>query len=284
MVALPAIALGMAAVTHGQLAPLDRMMRTRVIEASDGGAVTVATMTGLPFWALALLFAVATLIAGGVFKLTRKKKGMALQSVGAIEGAGARILTARSWKPWQAGIAIGILGAFAFLSSTASGRNQPLGVAYGVYFTQVLITDMQVKHVWKPGQAPEMPPAMTPPDMAAAKKMGQPPFGPPREKPVSWWLVLLVISLVAGAQAAARLSGEAKLYPKPPEQMIIAFAGGLLIGLGAGIAQGCMVCNILSGWAMMSAGAVLFGVTAVLASWATTYFYLMGGSLFRARE
>jgi len=29
----------------------------------------------------------------------------------------------------------------------------------------------------------------------------------------------------------------------------------------------------------MSVGSVLFGITVVLANWATTYFYLMGGGI-----
>jgi len=32
------------------------------------------------------------------------------------------------WKPWQAGLAIGILAIAAYMSSSASGRNYPLGV------------------------------------------------------------------------------------------------------------------------------------------------------------
>lgn len=40
-----------------------------------------------------------------------------------------------------------------------------------------------------------------------------------------------------------------------------------------------MVGNIMSGWALMSIGTVLFGVVVVLANWVTTYFYLMGGTI-----
>ena len=42
----------------------------------------------------------------------------------------------------------------------------------------------------------------------------------------------------------------------------------------------CVVGNIMSGLALMSVGNLLFAATVLLANWATTYFYLMGGSLF----
>jgi hypothetical protein len=42
------------------------------------------------------------------------------------------------------------------------------------------------------------------------------------------------------------------------------------------LATGCVVGNILSGWALMSVGMVLFGVVTILANWATTVLYLRG--------
>jgi hypothetical protein len=72
--------------------------------------------------------------------------------------------------------------------------------------------------------------------------------------------------------------------PKPPEQTVVALFGGFLVGAGAVIATGCVIGNILSGWALMSLGMVLFGVVTVLANWATTYVYLMGGSLLPERS
>ena len=75
---------------------------------------------------------------------------------------------------------------------------------------------------------------------------------------------------------AARLSGQAKLLPKPPEQVVTAFAGGIIVGTGAAFATGCVVGNILSGWALMSVGMLLFGVVTLLANWAAAYVYLLG--------
>jgi hypothetical protein len=59
--------------------------------------------------------------------------------------------------------------------------------------------------------------------------------------------------------------------------MLVAFGGGLLVGVGAAIAGGCVVGNIMSGFALMSVGNIVFGVATVAANWITTYVYLMGG-------
>jgi len=79
-----------------------------------------------------------------------------------------------------------------------------------------------------------------------------------------------------GAHVAGRLSGEARLLPKPPDQVLIAIAGGFLVGAGAAIAGGCVIGNIISGWALMSVGMFLFGVVTMLANWVTTLLYLRG--------
>jgi hypothetical protein len=52
-----------------------------------------------------------------------------------------------------------------------------------------------------------------------------------------------------------------------------------LLGAGAAFAGGCVIGNILSGWALMSVGNILFGVVTILSNWVVTYFYLMGGSV-----
>ena len=77
-------------------------------------------------------------------------------------------------------------------------------------------------------------------------------------------------------EGAARLSGQARLLPKPPEQVLVAAVGGFLVGAGAALATGCIIGNILSGWALMSLGMVAFAMVTVLANWATTVLYLRG--------
>jgi hypothetical protein len=96
---------------------------------------------------------------------------------------------------------------------------------------------------------------------------------------VSLWLIAVVMSVVAGGWFAARLSGQARLIAKPPEQIFVALIGSILAGAGAALATGCVIGNILSGVALASVGMVFFTVVVVLANWATTYLYLMGGTI-----
>jgi uncharacterized membrane protein YedE/YeeE len=255
IVALLAMPVGIGLVEYGPLqGGLVRLKQIR-IPAADGGPVTLSSATGLPFWALALNLAAATL----AWAVARGRKATADGAPTTGSSGGLRLN--RPWKAWQAGIAIGLLALPAYVSSAASGRNYPLGVTHGVLHASLLLTDAPVQHVTG---------VVTP-----AAPSADPASATPRKK-VVWWLVLLVGSLMVGSHVAARLSGEARLLPKPPEQVLVAAAGGFLVGAGAALATGCVIGNILSGWALMSVGMFLFGVVTVLANWATTALYLRG--------
>ena len=155
----------------------------------------------------------------------------------------------------------------AYLSSSASGRNYPLGVTHGVMHVQLLLTDSPVTHVWTKKPAVPSP--------ASKETVSATPTPKPRK--VVWWLMLVVGAMVAGSFASAKLDGKFRLLPKPPDEMLVAAVGGSLVGIGATIAGGCVVGNIMSGFALMSVGNFLFGVSVLLANWAATYVYLMGG-------
>jgi uncharacterized membrane protein YedE/YeeE len=248
IVALVGIPIGIMMVEHGPLRTLHASMKGFVLPAGDGGPVTLPKLFGLPFWLLAAVFLAVT-----VFMIWRRRSSQPrAESSGSIS---ERVLT-RSWKPWVSGLAVGLLMVPAYLSSAASGRNYPLGVTHGVMHAELLLVDHGFQHVWTAAPA------------APAAEPG---------KKVSWWLVLLVSSLVLGSWVSGRMSGQAKLLPKPPDEVVVALIGGVLVGVGAAVATGCVVGNIMSGWALMSLGGVIFGLVTLLANWATTYFYLMGG-------
>ena len=255
IVALLAMPVGIGLVEYGPLNTwLVRFKQAR-IPAADGGPVTLSSVTGLPFWALALLLAGATL----AWALARERK--AAPEGASTTGSSGGVRLHRPWKAWQAGIAIGLLALPAYVSSAASGRNYPLGTTHGVLHASLLLTDAPVQQITAPAL-----PVVAPTEPAAPL---------PRKK-VVWWLVLLVGSLMVGSHVAGRLSGEARLLPRPPEQVLVAAAGGFLVGTGAALATGCVIGNILSGWALMSVGTFLFGVVTILANWATTVLYLRG--------
>lgn len=256
MAALVGMPLGIALVEHGPLNRLHLWLKSHVISAADGGPVTLSSLTGLPYWLLALLIAGATLAVAW-----RLRRATATGRRG--DGANHRPFLARPWRPWQAGVAIGLLAVPAFLSAVASGRSYPLGVTHGVLHTYELVTDAVIVDTGRPAS----------PTPVSATGTNAP--SPPQRK-VSGWLILVVVAMVPGSWVAARLSGQAKLLPKPPEQVVTAFAGGIIVGTGAAFATGCVVGNILSGWALMSVGMLLFGVVTLLANWAAAYVYLLG--------
>jgi len=255
--ALLTIPAGIAFVEHGPLTKLNGMMKAVKSVASGGGPVTLSSLTGIPFWGWALIFSVLT---GAMLVFRKKRESSKTKTEPRVSpSSGLKEFLIRTWKPWQAGLAIGLLAVFALISSASSGRNYPIGVTHGVLHIQELVTENNVVHIF-----------------------GPPPAGsvvPPGAKKIAWWLVLVVAGLFLGALAGTGLSGRIRLEPKPPGQVLTAMLGGFLVGGGAGFASGCVVGNIISGWALMSVGMFLFGFAVILANWITTYFYMMGGTL-----
>ena len=262
IMALMGVPFGVAAVELGPLHGFHEFMKSYVVSGSDGESITLFSITGIPYWILALIFAVATLL----YALIRKNKN----------NRQFAIPLKRSWKPWIAGIFIGVLGIFAYLTSAESGRNYPLGVTHGVYQYSLVLFEKSDNLQYITSTAHKK--------LSAEKKAISDEIDKERQIPkkkVSVWLVFLVLSLIAGSWTSGALSGQSKLLPKDPQQTIIALIGGLMIGVGAAFAGGCSIGNILSGWGLMSIGNFIFGIVVLLANWATTYFYLMGGSIKR---
>jgi len=264
IVALIAIPVGVMAVEFGPLQSLNDVLKKYIVKAADGSPLTLPKLLGLPFGAVTLAIGITTLIVVFIF-VSRKRKG----SPPAPGNRDLPYYMTHSWKPWVAGIAIGLLMIPAYLSSAASGRNYPLGVTHGVMQSGLLLVERNTEFVWR--NAPvtaESTPVATPGDTSPVK--------PPAKK-ISLWLVLLVAGYLPGAWTAARMSGQVRLLPKPPDEIMFALLGGLLTGIGAALAGGCVVGNIMSGWALLSVGMFVFGIATIAGNWLMTYFYMMGG-------
>lgn len=275
IMALMGMPLGMALVEYGPLSGLNKAMLGHAFKNADGSPVTLVSLSGLPFWLLAMLFVAATL--GAALWMRRRRENTAGPKITFTEPLFRRLMT-RPWKPWQAGLAIGLLAGPLYLSSAASGRNYPVGVTHGVLHAYLLVTEPAVKGSLR-APAPKPPQAAANPGQGAGTPQPVPPPVPPasQTKKVSFWLIFVVLGLMLGSHVSARMGGTAKLLPKEPQQTLLALLGGVLVGMGAWFATGCVIGNILSGWALMSVGALLFGVATILSNWAVTYVYLMGG-------
>ncbi len=257
IMALMGVPFGIAVVEEGPLNNFFEWMNTFVIKGSNGEALTLYSITGIPYLILAILFVIATIL----YVVLRKKK------------FNFSIPLKRSWRPWVAGVAIGILGIFAYLSSNATGRNYALGVTHGVYNFSLILYENNENLQYVIGKPAVKSNQIDESQAKTTKKIE------PKKKKINMWLVLLFLSMVPGSWVSGALSGQSKLLPKDPHQTLIALLGGFLIGIGAAFAGGCSIGNILSGWGMMSLGNVFFGIVVLLANWVTTYFYLMDGSI-----
>jgi uncharacterized protein len=259
IVALLTIPVGIAFVEHGPLTGWATRMKAVKTTTSGGGPVTLSSLSGLPFWSWALIMAGLTTIL--VLLRRKKREAQDSKSVPPAPLAKSSGLLTKPWKPWQAGMAIGLVVLASLFSSAAAGRNYPIGVTHGVLHIQELLTESSLVHI-------------------VGSTANSAPLSPvPGAKKISWWLVLVVVGTFSGAFASASLAGRVRLQPKPPEQIVTALFGGFLVGAGAAMATGCVVGNIMSGWPLMSAGMFLFGLAVVLANWAMTYLFMMRGSL-----
>lgn len=261
MAALVGMPIGISMVEYGILRPINEWITTQSKEIIQIQNYSLDTITGIPFWVWPILFVTATVIlrAGKMKKIPKVKKNDDQNLLDKIS---------KPWEPWKAGIAIGLVITVSYLSSAASGRNYPLGVTHGVLQIENVLMDRENISVWSK--------SVVQPPMSSENHNKEKTVPSPTSKKVVWWLVFVVAGTVVGAWTAAKISGKAKLLPKPPEEIVAAFLGGILTGIGAAIATGCIVGNIMSGWALLSIGMFIFGIFTALANWVVTYFYLRG--------
>ena len=269
MAGLAGIPLGIAIVEHGYLNGFHNYMKGFVIKSQEGSSITLSSVTGMPYWLLAVIFAAATIIA----IIIKGKNKANINTAGSDDTGSVTRTIRRPWKPWKAGLAIGVLAIFAYLSSASTGRNYPLGVTHGVLHARMLFTENNLTYAYK---KPEIKNVL---NQTKSSEIQTAAVSQSTGKKVNVWLMLLITSLVIGSWVSGRLSGTIEFKPRPPSQTVIAFIGGILLGTGAAFAGGCVIGNILSGLALMSVGNILFAVVVLLTNWAATYFYLMGGSV-----
>lgn len=253
IMALMGIPFGIATVEFGPLNSAHEWMQSFVIKGAQGEALTLYSITNIPYLILAILFVAVTIL----YPVIKKKKFKFATPLN------------RSWKPWVAGVFIGVLSIFAYLSSDAIGRNYSIGITHGVLHNALILMEKNDNLQYIKAK-PEKTKQINEPKLKSSN------IAAPQKKKINMWLVLIVLGLFAGSLVSSALSGQLKLLPKDPTQTLFSLLGGFMIGIGAAFAGGCSIGNILSGWGMMSLGNFIFGIVALLANWATTYFYLIG--------
>ena len=149
-------------------------------------------------------------------------------------------LKMKAWSPYIVGVGIGILSCFTFLSA-----GNPLGITTA-FETTAAICEQQLL-----------------PDAAATNPLIA------KKPPKIDWGWMLLVGVFAGAWASSKLSGDRNAENVPPlwadrfgpsvmKRYAAAFAGGLLMLLGARLAGGCTSGHGISGSLQLAVSSWVF--------------------------
>ncbi len=139
----------------------------------------------------------------------------------------------KGWSWQSAGLAIGLIGLLAFVFSSLSGRNYALGITMG--FETILKSIIRFENFLT-------------------------------------WESFEVIGLVFGAFLGSFIAGEFKFRFPRPRIAWQSLAGGVLMGFGAVVADGCNIGHILSGIPQLAISSLVAGIFIILGGWTMAYF------------
>lgn len=270
LAALITIPMGVWLVRDGYLSSLYETLSRHTVFSEDGQGVTLASLTGVSSPAWTVFLCAITLIGIGVVRSGKKRSDSKFKSKANEKSSLYHRIFIKPWKPWVAGIAIGLLALPAFIGSCKSGFHSPLGTTGGIYSGVLVIGDSTIDLVDSDDGGP-----MIKGDSDSTDE----------SRPVVYlWLPLLCAGLVVGSSVAARVSETFRVLPKPFSQVAVAFLGGLMVGVGAALADGCFYGNIVSGCALLNVSGFLFALVTIVAALITTRLYLIGGIFIKAKR
>ncbi|MBZ0168152.1 permease [Candidatus Methylomirabilis lanthanidiphila] len=145
----------------------------------------------------------------------------------------------RGWSWARSGIIIGLIATAAWPISTLTGRE------YGLSVTEPIRT---ISGYLLTGDAERLT-----------------------------WGSFMWVGLIAGAHVAARSRGEFSWRAPGAQRLLQALGGGLLMGIGAGIAGGCNIGHGLTGVPLFGLGSLTATLSVILGVW--TGVYLLFGSV-----
>jgi uncharacterized membrane protein YedE/YeeE len=158
-------------------------------------------------------------------------------------------------NPYLAGIGLGLVLLLAFV---IMGRG--IGASGG--FTSMLTTGVNAVAS----------------EHAAQNEMYSSYLGDGERSPLTDWLVFELIGIVIGGFISGFFAGRIKKsVEKGPRisskgRLVLAFAGGTLMGFAAKMARGCTSGQALTGGALMSVGSWIFMIAIFIGAYAFAYF------------
>lgn len=168
-------------------------------------------------------------------------------------------LHARAWSPYLVGALIGLLSWFSFATA-----DRPIGITTAFENSAAL-----VQKAVAPEQARQNPLFD---DRAKENK-----------SPKIEWEWMLVLGVLGGAYASSRLSGDRQTGPhvpalwrwrfgdSPGKRYLGAFLGGMVMMIGARIAQGCTSGHGISGTLQLALASWIFAPLAFAVAIGTAY-------------
>jgi uncharacterized membrane protein YedE/YeeE len=89
------------------------------------------------------------------------------------------------------------------------------------------------------------------------------------------WSVMLVLGILLGSFAAAKLSGEFRWRVPDAATMLRSSVGGVVMGIGAALAGGCTIGNSLVETALFSYQGWVSLAAIMLGTWGAAWFFLV---------
>jgi len=142
-------------------------------------------------------------------------------------------LFGRGWPWWFGGIIVGLLAVISYPVVEAAGETVPLAMTGGYVGILAAIVYRNLAFIG--------------------------------------WYQAMVIGAVLGAAFAAALAHEWKLRAPPAKMLAQSLVGGLVMGVGAVLGDGCNITTILIGVPLFSLGGILAGTFTILGCWTAAY-------------
>ena len=159
------------------------------------------------------------------------------------------------WSPYLSGIGLGLVLLIAFV---VMGR----GLGASGAFTSLVSFGVQV----------------VAPEHARSNAFFSGYLGDGSHHPLKDWLVFEIGGVLIGGWISGRMAGRVRMTIEKgtritsPQRLLIAFSGGILMGIGSKLARGCTSGQALTGGALLSVGSWAFMIAVFASAYAVAFF------------
>ena len=195
---------------------------------------TIQETLGVSVWVPVVVF--SAIVAALVVRERRKAAARPALRLPARRSGLGHYLADIPWSPWVGGVLLGLIAIAAWVLSTAAGRNGGLGITTPSAKIVTFLTTGDVTLVD--------------------------------------WSVMLVLGILVGSFAAAKLSGEFRWRVPDAQTMLRSAGGGVAMGIGAALAGGCTIGNSLVETSLFSYQGWVSLVAIMLGTWGAAWFFL----------